>query len=182
MTNRLLLVAASSLCLLGSTWTVPAVAAELDDISVKLFNMQKAATERDPSPQAQYYLAQMYENGLGTQEDVTKARELYQSAANKGLTVAKLQLQELERAEHEEQVERERASARAAKPAQKPLAQAGTSHAKVAAAIDEDAAEAARRVDRERARAERKRRAVDALRKAMAAAKAVDPFGEEQSP
>lgn len=181
MTKRLLLMAASSLCLFSSTWTVSAVAAELDDISVKLFKMQKAATERDPSPQAQYYLAQMYENGLGTQEDTAKARELYQSAANKGLAVAKLQLKELERAEHEEQVERERAAARAARPAAKPDAQAGTSHAKVAAAIDEDAAEAARRADRERARADRKRRAVDALRKAMAAAKAVDPFGEEQS-
>jgi len=181
MGNRHLsvLVMMASLGLLSSLWTVTAGAAELDEISVKLFEMQKTAAERHPSPQAQYFLAQMYENGLGTPEDTAKARALYRSAAEKGLAVAKAQLHELERMEHEEQVDRQRAAARAAGAAAKPGASTDNSHAKVAAAIDEEVAESARRSAREKARAERKRRAVEALRRATAAAKAVDPFGEE---
>jgi regulator of protease activity HflC (stomatin/prohibitin superfamily) len=177
MSTRFLSVVAVSFTLAAGSWAAPSGADELDDTSVKLFNMQKAAAERDKTPQAEYYLAQMYENGLGTAEDTNKARELYQRAADKGLVVAKLQLKELERAEQLEQAERKRAAERAAARAN--AQQANASNAKVAAAIDDEAAEAARRADREKARAERKRRAMEMLRKATAAAKADNPFGEE---
>ena len=179
MSARFLSVVATSFTLVVGMWAVPSGAADLDEISVKLFKMQKAAAEHDQSPQAEYYLAQMYENGLGTQEDTGKARELYQRAADKGLVVAKLQLKELERAEHEDQVDRQRAAERAqAGSAPKSNVPAAASHAKVAAAIDDDAAAAARRADRDRARAERKRRAMEVLRKAMANAGSGNAFEE----
>lgn len=178
MSNRFLSVVAVSFTLAAGSWAVASGAAELDDTSVKLFNMQKAAAERDSSPQAQYYLAQMYEHGLGTEEDMNKAREFYQKAADKGLTVAKLQLKEIERAEKDAQLDRQRAAERAANASQA-QAHAKASNAKVATAIDEDSAEAARRAEREKARAERKRRAMEVLRKATAAAKAGNPFGDE---
>jgi len=160
----------------AATWLASAEAADLDEVSVKLFQMQKAAAERDPTPQAEYYLAQMYENGLGTQEDTGKARELYQRAADKGLAVAKAQLKELERAEQEDQLERQRAAGRVKPGGAPPSAQGGNNTAKVAAAIDDQAAESARREERARSRAERKRRAMEVLRKAMEAARDGDPF------
>jgi len=176
MHNRFLLMPIC-LGLAAGTWLASAEAADLDEVSVKLFHMQKAAAERDPTPQAEYYLAQMYENGLGTQEDTAKARELYQHAADKGLAVAKAQLKELERTQAEDQLERQRASAKAGKKVMSaPSAQGNGGAAQVAAAIDDDAAEAARRAERARARAERKRRAMEVLRKAVEAARDGDPF------
>jgi len=151
----------------------PAVAAELDEVSVKLFNLQKAATARNPSPRAQYSLAQMYEYGLGTEENLVKARELYERAASKGLSVARLQLKELDRAEQEDKLERLQAEKAKADP------KAQDSIAKVGNALESEAAQAARRAEREKARAERRRMARELMRKAAAAAKAGDPFGEE---
>ena len=178
MSNRLLLAAVVSLGVPASMWAASAEAADLDDVSVRLFKMQQARAERERTAQAQYYLAQMYDFGLGTPEDNEKAREWYKRAADQGLTVAKLQLQELERSEQEEKVDLQRAAGRAKAGAQAPntAAQSGGQSAASVAVVDDAAGEAARRATREKARAERKRRAMEVLRKPTAAAVAVDPF------
>jgi TPR repeat protein len=175
MRIQFLLAAVISLSVPGGMWAAPAEAADLDDVSVRLFKMQQARAERERSAQAQYYLAQMYDFGLGTPEDNEKAREWYKRAADQGLAVAKLQLQELKRAEQEEKVDLQRAAGRtkAGAQASNPAVQSGGQSVAAGTAVVDDAA---RRAAREKARAERKRRAMEALRKATAAAVAVDPF------
>lgn len=174
MRIQFLLAAVVSLSVPAGMWAAPAGAADLDDVSVRLFKMQQARAERERTAQAQYYLAQMYDFGLGTPEDNEKAREWYKRAADQGLAVARLQLQELERSEQEVHVDLQRAAerTRAGAQASNPAVQAGGQSAASVAVVDD----AARRAAREKARAERKRRAMEVLRKATAAAVAGDPF------
>jgi TPR repeat protein len=118
-------------------------------MSVRLFLMQKALAEQKGDVQAQYYLAQMYENGLGTPEDMDQARLWYERAAAKGHPMATRQLQELARARQEGDAAQQRA-------------------AEAARAT----AEVARRA-KDKARAERKRAVEEYLRRQLA-----HPVGE----
>lgn len=157
-------------------------AADANDMSVRLFMVQKALAEKNGDVQAQYYLAQMYENGLGTPEDMDQARLWYERAAAKGHPMAKRQLQELARAKQEADAERQRAAGAAkagfATPRAAPDPQAPA--AAPVAAVDADktrseaeaAAEAARRA-KDKARAERKRAVEEYLRRQLA-----HPVGE----
>jgi TPR repeat protein len=155
-------------------------AADANDMSVRLFMMQKTLAEKKGDVQAQYYLAQMYENGLGTPEDMDQARLWYERAAAKGHPMAKRQLQELARAQQEAEAERQRAAGaakagfatpRAAADPQAPAA-ASVAAGDADKAPREAEAEAARRA-KDKARAERKRAVEEYLRRQLA-----HPVGE----
>ncbi len=164
---------------LGVTVT-PVRAADADDMSVRLFLMQKALAEQKGDVQAQYYLAQMYEHGLGTPEDAEQARLWYERAATKGHPMAKRQLQELARAKQEaasrpavEPAKAAVAPAHAAPPpqvapqTQTPAAPRAAVNADQTRPDTEPAAEAAR-LAREKARAERKRAVAEYIRRQLA--------------
>jgi TPR repeat protein len=79
------------LILLTALITAPVFAAELGDSYVKLFQMQvQLASGGNAS--AEYSLGEMYEQGLGTEEDIQKAYEWYEKAAAKGDVRAKHKL------------------------------------------------------------------------------------------
>lgn len=158
-------------------------AAEQDDTSVRLFNMQKSLAEKKGDAQSQYYLAQMYEYGLGTDEDPRQARLWYERAAAKGHPVAKRQLTELTRAEHAAAEEQRRAAeqlkaatlAPPERPEPAPVAAPRAAEPVRAVAppprvpsVDAHAAEQARRQEAERLRAERKRQVQAMLRERLA--------------
>jgi len=69
----------------------PLYAAELGDSYVKLFQVQSQLASGG-SAGAQYSLGEMYEQGLGTPEDLQKAYEWYEKAAEKGDVRAKHKL------------------------------------------------------------------------------------------
>lgn len=64
-----------------------------DEAYQKLFQAQLAIAEKG-DPKGMYYLAEMYDNGLGTEPDHGKAMEWYQKAAERGNPLAKRRLQE----------------------------------------------------------------------------------------
>jgi septal ring factor EnvC (AmiA/AmiB activator) len=68
---------------------------ELDPFSVKLFQAQLALAEQG-RPQAQYYLAEMHLQGLGTKQDVDQAMVWYAKAAAQGLAEARRKLEQKE--------------------------------------------------------------------------------------
>ena len=71
--------------------SAPIYAAELGDSYVKLFQVQSQIASGG-SAGAQYSLGEMYEQGLGTPEDLQKAYEWYEKAAEKGDVRAKHKL------------------------------------------------------------------------------------------
>jgi TPR repeat protein len=171
-----------ALCIAVSlaTSAASARAADANDMSARLFTMQKALAEQKGDVQAQYYLAQMYEHGLGTSEDLEQARLWYERAAAKGHPMAKRQLQELDRARQEANAEQQRAAeaARAAfaaphaAPGPQVPVPAPTPQATADADKARQEAEAARRA-KDKARAERKRAVEEYLRRQLA-----HPVGE----
>jgi len=83
----------------------------LDDADLRLFQVQKMmAAKGDPA--AQYYLGEMFENGLGTTIDIKQAFEQYEKSAAKGNRLAKRKL------EHRQQIEEDAARAAAAEKSQ----------------------------------------------------------------
>jgi TPR repeat protein len=102
------LVATLLVALVAAPVTVCADA--LDDASVRLFNVQKSMAEKKNNSHAQFYLAQMYELGLGTREDPAQARSWYERAAAGGHPMAQRQLREMDRHEKEAALERQRAA------------------------------------------------------------------------
>jgi TPR repeat protein len=71
--------------------TSTSLAASLDDADQRLFKAQETmAAKGDPA--AQYYLGEMYENGLGTAMDMKQAFEQYEKSAAKGNSLAKYKL------------------------------------------------------------------------------------------
>lgn len=82
--------------------TPASLAANLDDADQRLFKAQQTmAAKGDPA--AQYYLGEMYENGLGTTMDMKEAFEQYEKSAAKGNPLAKRKL------EHRKQIEEDAA-------------------------------------------------------------------------
>ena len=73
-------------------------ASELDPTFVKLFKMQ-VAMAKTGKPLDLYNLGRMYEQGLGTDQDLDKAHELYTKAATKGEPRAKHKIEVWEEAE-----------------------------------------------------------------------------------
>lgn len=159
----------------------PVRAADVDDMSVRLFLMQKVLAEQKGDVQAQYYLAQMYEHGLGTPQDPEQARLWYERAASKGHAMAKRHLQELARAKQEaasraalEPVKAAVAAPDAAPESQvTPKTQTPVAPPRAAATADQtrpetEAAAEAARLAREKARAERKRAVEDYIRRQLA--------------
>lgn len=87
-------------------------AAEGDDPYVKLFKVQEQMAAKG-DPQAEFYLGEMYESGLGTQQDLDKAIDLYRRSAAKGNPLAKRKLEEIAREQAETEKEKQRAAERA---------------------------------------------------------------------
>lgn len=85
------------IALMVTLLVMPAQASELGVAYVKLFNTQAAIAEKG-SPGDVYNLGQMYEQGLGTKQDLNKARDLYAKAAEKGELRAKRKLRIWDRA------------------------------------------------------------------------------------
>lgn len=91
----------------------PAVpAAEGDDPYVKLFKVQQGMAEKG-DPLAEFYLGEMYQEGLGTKADLEQALVWYKRSAAKGNALAKKRIADIER----EQAGAEKAKQRAAERA-----------------------------------------------------------------
>lgn len=91
----------------------PAVpAAEGDDPYVKLFKVQQGMAEKG-DPLAEFYLGEMYQEGLGTKVDLEQALVWYKRSAAKGNALAKKRIADIER----EQAGAEKAKRRAAERA-----------------------------------------------------------------
>ena len=82
-----------------SVTSVPASAADLKDADERLFQVQLAQALKDDA-RAQYYLGEMYEQGLGTRQNIDEAFKWYAKAAKNGDSLAKRKL--THRAEIEE--------------------------------------------------------------------------------
>jgi len=70
---------------------IPVKAASLDDADERLFRVQLAMAEKG-DVRAQYYLGEMHEQGLGTQQNIGEAFKWYEKAAEKGDAWAKRKL------------------------------------------------------------------------------------------
>ncbi|MBI3570717.1 MAG: SEL1-like repeat protein [Gammaproteobacteria bacterium] len=91
----------------------PAVpAAEGDDPYVKLFKVQQGMAEKG-DPLAEFYLGEMYQEGLGTKADLEQALVWYKRSAAKGNALAKKRVADIER----EQAGADKAKQRAAERA-----------------------------------------------------------------
>lgn len=123
-----------------------------DEAYERLFKAQLAIAQTG-DPKGMYYLAEMYDNGLGTKPDRVKAIEWYNKAAEKGNPLAKRRLEEEAKSQQvakvrddsEREVERARRKAaeeatRAAKAAEQAKRQSDDESIKAA-----KAAEAARK-------------------------------------
>jgi TPR repeat protein len=71
--------------------SVPAGAADLKDINKQLFQVQLTQAMKGET-RAQYYLGEMYEQGLGTSQNLDEAFKWYTKAAQKGDSLAKRKL------------------------------------------------------------------------------------------
>jgi len=79
--------------------SVSAGAVGLNDTDERLFQVQRAQAMKGDA-HAQYYLGEMYEQGLGTSQNIDEAFKWYAKAAKKGDSLAKRKL--VHRAEIEE--------------------------------------------------------------------------------
>lgn len=70
---------------------IPVKAAGIDDADERLFRVQLAMAEKG-DVRAQYYLGEMHEQGLGTQQNIGEAFKWYEKAAEKGDAWAKRKL------------------------------------------------------------------------------------------
>ncbi len=111
-TNHLL-----SLCLL--LVVMPAGATGLDDADARLFQVEFSLAEKGDA-RAQYYLGEMHEQGLGTEQNIAEAFKWYAKAAEQGDVWAKRKL--VHRAEIEVDFKKEHAveALKSAPPAVKP--------------------------------------------------------------
>ena len=83
---------------------IPVKAAGLDDADERLFRVQLAMAEKG-DVRAQYYLGEMHEQGLGTQQNIGEAFKWYEKAAEQGDAWAKRKL--VHRAEIEASVKKD---------------------------------------------------------------------------
>ena len=85
---------------------IPVKAAGLDDADERLFRVQLAMAEKG-DVRAQYFLGEMHEQGLGTQQNIGEAFKWYEKAAEQGDAWAKRKL--VHRAEIEASVKKDQA-------------------------------------------------------------------------
>ncbi len=104
------------LLLLSLLMTVTAEAAGIDDADDRLFQVQQSLANKGDA-RAEYYLGEMYEQGLGTAQNLDEAFKWYAKAAEQGDVMAKRKL--VHRAEIEADVKVDQA-AEAVKPALTP--------------------------------------------------------------
>jgi TPR repeat protein len=116
-----------TLMFLAALLTAPIYAAELGDSYVKLFKMQ-VQLANSGNAGAQYSLGEMYEQGLGTEEDLQQAYIWYEKAAAKGDVRAKHKL-----------TSRASNAARESGRTEAALAEASAEDRKRAAAVEEKA-------------------------------------------
>ncbi len=83
------------------------MAAGLDDADERLYQVQLAMAQKGDA-RAQYFLGEMHEQGLGTQQNIDEAFKWYEKAAEKGDVWAKRKL--TRRAEIEADVKKDRAA------------------------------------------------------------------------
>ena len=74
------------------TASIPAGAAGIDDADLRLFRAQLSIAEKGDA-QAQYYLGEMHEQGLGTKQNINEAFKWYAKAAEGGDRMAKRKLE-----------------------------------------------------------------------------------------
>jgi TPR repeat protein len=151
-------VAASTLLTLALFLALPgARAADIDDADVRLFQVQKGIAERGDLS-AMYYLGEMYEQGLGTEQSLIQAFRWYERAAINGHRLAKIKLTKRseieERAAHERALDAARDAApspaaptapAASPPPPRPMARAAPATAPAPAAPQRSPEEIARR-------------------------------------
>ncbi len=70
---------------------LPAGAGGIDDADERLYQVQLALALKG-DPRAQYFLGEMYEQGLGTKQDTEEAFKWYATAAERGDVLAKRKL------------------------------------------------------------------------------------------
>lgn len=96
-TGRLLL-------LIFLTAAIPVGAAGLEDADLRLFRVQLSIAEKGDA-RAQYYLGEMHEQGLGTEQNINEAFKWYAKAAERGDRMAKRKLEH--RVEIETEIKKE---------------------------------------------------------------------------
>ena len=69
---------------------------QLDGVSKSLFKVQLELA-KEGSAQGQFYVGEMYEQGLGTPKDINKAKEWFRKSAAQGFTAASTKLKQIER-------------------------------------------------------------------------------------
>jgi len=69
---------------------------QLDGVSKSLFKVQLELA-KGGSAQGQFYVGEMYEQGLGTPKDIDKAKEWFRKSAAQGFTAASTKLKQIER-------------------------------------------------------------------------------------
>lgn len=106
------------LFLLSLLSALPAESAGIDDVDQRLFQVQQSlATKGDA--RAQYYLGEMYEQGLGTGQNLDEAFKWYAKAAEQGDALAKRKLAHRAEIEAEDKVEQEADSVKFPSPPEK---------------------------------------------------------------
>jgi len=92
---------------------LPAGAGGIDDADERLYQAQLALAQKG-DPRAQYFLGEMYEQGLGTEQNTEEALKWYATAAERGDVLAKRKLSM--RKEIEADVKTDKSPAAAAPP------------------------------------------------------------------
>ena len=69
---------------------------QLDSVSKSLFKVQLELA-KGGSAQGQFYVGEMYEQGLGTPKDMDKAKEWFRKSSAQGFTAATKKLKQIER-------------------------------------------------------------------------------------
>ena len=104
-------------------------AAEGDDPYVKLFKVQQGMAEKG-DPLAEFYLGEMYQEGLGTKADLDQAIFWYKRSAAKGNAFAKRRLADIEREQAGAEKAKQRAAERAREAAEAKAQQKAEADAK----------------------------------------------------
>lgn len=121
----------------------------------RLFKAQLAIAETG-DPKGMYYLAEMYDNGLGTKIDHSKAIEWYNKAAAKGNPLAKRRLEEEAKSQQVAKVrdDSEREVERARRRAAEEAARAQKAAEQAKRQSDEESVKAAKAAEAARRKAE----------------------------
>lgn len=146
---------AIALGLVAASWMGVAQAASDDEAYERLFKAQLAIAETGDS-KGMFYLAEMYDNGLGTRVDHSKAIEWYSKAAAKGNPLAKRRLDEAAKSQQvaKMHVDSEREAERARRKAAEEAARAAKAAEQAKRQSNEQSIKAAKAAEAARKKAE----------------------------